>query len=394
MHATLAEPDTTLLFAAARPVASPSDGVREAMAAGPDWTALVQAALDHGVAALLCRRLLGEPDLLPGEIHAAARAFLGGRRRDAAAAVKELFELLDALATAGVVAVPFKGPTLAQQAYDEPTLRGCRDLDLLIAESDIAPTIDALARLGFRSQVDGLRARHLAAYYRYNGQDILFAPGRLPVEPHWAFAPRTLAAPIDVAGVLARAGTVTLEGRPVAALSAEDALLVTCFHGSKEEWSRLVWIADVAGLLHHHPTLDVSALLERADRAGIRRMVLLGVAVAVALLDAACPAPLADAVAADPQCRRLAEAVREKLFRPGLAETSVFALSAFRWSMRERLSDRLRYALATLVTARAQHFRAVDLPDALAFLYPAVRLGHDYVALPLWLATRRRRSAS
>ena len=48
------------------------------------------------------------------------------------------------------------------------------------------------------------------------------------------------------------------------------------------------------------------------------------------------------------------------------------------------------YVAATLFTARAQHFRFVDLPEWLRFLYPLVRVGHDYVALPLWRLAHAR----
>ncbi len=390
MHA----PEAALLLAAARPDGGRA-GMRAVLAAGPDWGVLLQAALDHGVAALLCRLLLAEADLLPPEIAAAAESFLLQSHDDAMEAAHQLSVLVAALAAAGVPAVPFKGPALAQQAYGGTQWRRSRDLDLLIAEHDAAPALRVLSGLGYRAPPYGLRARHMQAYYRYNGQEILFAAGRLPVEPHWALAPRTLAAPLDTAGMLARAGALTLGGARMPALAIEDALLVTCFHGSKELWPRLIWIADVGGLLHRHPDLDAQAVLARATAAGVRRMLLLGIALAADLLAAPCPPPFAEAIAADPACRRMAEHMAARLLEGGGDAPSVFALSGTRLAMRERLSDRLRYVLRTLTTARRQHYQAIDLPDRLDFLYPLVRLGHDYLALPLWHAiTRKRQDAA
>ena len=112
-------------------------------------------------------------------------------------------------------------------------------------------------------------------------------------------------------------------------------------------------------------------------------MTLLAAALARELVDAHLPDHVRAAIAGDPVVARLLERVRAKLFT-GTETPSVFTLTRFRWNLRERLADRLRYASRTLLTARVPHFRAIDLPDRLSFLYPAVRLGHEFVALPVW----------
>jgi hypothetical protein len=381
--------DILLIAARSRPTALDLHRLRETVARDPDWTALVQTALAHGVAGLLCRHLLtAAVDMLPNEIRDAATAFLAYRTQAHADGVSQLLDLLDAFTAAGIVAAPYKGPALAHMVYAEPALRGFRDLDILINEADVPAALALLQRLGYRSQYPELRERHRRAYHRYNGQDVLSAEGRLPVEPHWQLGQRTLAAPVDVTGMLRRLVPATLGGRGIAVLSGEDALLAAGFHGSKEEWTSLRCIVDMAELLRTSPTLDWDALLFRATRAGVRRMVLLGVWLAHDVLAAEVPPPTLRHIAADTAIVPLANVARAKLFIGGAAERSVFDLSVYRWRMRERLSDRLRYARATICTARVKHFQALDLSDGLGFLYPGVKLLHDYVALPLWLARK------
>jgi len=55
-----------------------------------------------------------------------------------------------------------------------------------------------------------------------------------------------------------------------------------------------------------------------------------------------------------------------------------------RLAMRERVADKLRYVWRTVTTPRVQHFRAVKLPDRWFAAYRAVKLAHDYLALPVW----------
>jgi len=379
-----------LLLAAANP-GEQGTALRDAVARRPDWTRVVQMALDHGTAGLLCRRLLDAGSgTVPDDLVPAMQAYVDHCAVEHADAVAELLQVLDALAAAGVPAIPFKGPALAWQAYGDPALRFCRDLDILIPAHEVEATFAVLARLGFVSQYPRLSAAHREAYHRYNGHDCLTAPGRRrSVEPHWAIAPRTLGATLDTAGLFARAMTVPLGGRDIAALSIEDALLVAAVHGSKEEWSRLIWAADIAALLHRHSGLDAEAVLSRAAASGTKRMLLIGIALAVDLLHAPCSPAFLAALAADPASRHLAKQAAALLWQRRDAP-SVFAFSTFRWRMRERLRDRLRYAAGTLLTARVKHLEAVNLPRSLHWLYPFVRLGHDYVALPLWRVARAK----
>lgn len=355
-----------------------------------DWTEIIQTALGHGTAGLLCRHLLTlPPGLVPADIGAAALSYIDHLHASHATGVAQLLDLLDRFTRAGITAVPFKGPALAQRAYPEPALRQFSDLDILISARDIAPTMRLLQDLGYRSQHAGLPARHHAAYLRYNGQDVLHAVDRLPVEPHWQFAQRTLHAAMDIDGMLARAVPLELGGHQIRSLSPVDSVLAAALHGSKDQWLSLRAVTDLAELLCVHPDLDWPVLLHRAKASGIHRMVLLGAALTQRVLDVPLPDIAARGIAADATCQRLAARAHAALFTGPHAIPSIFVLNRFRWQMRERLPDRVAYAARTLLTPRVQHFGIIDLPDTLRFLYPLLKVGHDFIALPLWRATRR-----
>ncbi len=276
------------------------------------------------------------------------------------------------------------------QAYPEPVLRGFRDLDLLVRPGDRAGTLSTLAALGYTSSVADLSPGRLAAYHRYNGQDLLVAPGRYPLEPHWALAPRCFHRGLPAEALIARSVPLACPGGGMLGGPApEDALLIAALHGTKEHWARLIWLADIAAMLRAWPHLDGAAVLERARRAGVERMLLVALLLARELLGAAAPQPLAGRAAEDPAATRLAArlARRMRAAAPDAAP-SVFRLTRFGWRVRDSLGDRLDHAVRTLLTARAPHFRAVQLPEGLAFLYPAVGLGLDWV---VWPARRQLR---
>ena len=394
-------PEIDLLLATARAELEEADRVRlsAAVRRDPDWHGLIAAALAHGTAPFLCHHLLETvPEALPPDLAEAAAAHRAAARQAFAAGEAELLALIAALARAGIEALPFKGPSLARQAYGPAaaSLRNFRDLDLLIRSRDADRCLSALSQLGFRSPVADLNPATLAAYRAHNGQDILFAEAdvqHLPVEPHWAFAPRNFGTRLEPDALWPRAVTLCLEeGATLRTLSPEDALLVAALHGGKEQWARLIWVADVAALLRRcGDGLDWDQVMQRAGQAGLQRMLLLAVALAEDLLGpVSLPPALRRQMAADRVCQGLVATARARLLtRPDEAEwgePSVFRPSRFIWQAHDALPARLRYLAGTLTAVRPHHFRLLTLPPALFFAYPFVRLVHDYLALPLWRA--------
>ena len=349
-----------------------------------DWTELVRKALHHGVAGLLCRALLALPDAdVPEDIREAARLHLENVDAEGAERVRQTFDVLDTLAADDIAALPFKGVTLAAMAHASPNLRPSRDIDVLVHEDDMARSVASLAKLGYRPR-DVFSARIMRASHASYGQDILFARGRLPVEPHWAFAPGSYAVDLDLEGLWRRMIALPIAGRTVRALSPEDTLLVACLHGAKEKWWRLLWVADVAALVHRHPALDWSAIAQRAAEAGMLRILRLGLGLARALFSIRLPEDLAEALERDEACGRLIDECRRRIFDASGNPGSLFHVARFHWSARERMRDRVRYAWRTVTTPRDIHYRMIALPDALVFGYVPLKLVHDYLLLPLW----------
>ena len=362
-----------------------------------DWTEVVRMALDHGVAGLLCRSIGALPSaLVPEDIAAAATIYLDRANAEGTALLRQLMEALDVLAADAVAALPFKGPALGVLAHASAAIRPSRDIDVLVHPRDMDGAIAALGRLGYRLS-ESLPPKAMAACYESYGQDIVFSEGRAPVEPHCAFTPSTLAVDLDLDGIWRRASQVALDGRTVATLSLEDTLLVACLHGSKERWWRLLWVADVAALLHRHPALDWAAIVDRARAAGAQRMLLLGIGLARELFASALPERVAAAIDGDATLSRLVKEIAHDVSAPRLPSGPPDRLSLYYWRLRERSGDRLRYIWRTLTTPRFQHYGMIRLPDALFGGYVVVKLAHDYVLLPLWWLAKgrwRRRTAA
>ncbi len=87
---------------------------------------------------------------MPSAIHDAFRRHLQVNALLNTVLAKELVALLDALAAKGILAIPFKGVTLAQTAYGDLSLRECADLDLIVDQASIPQARQVLWSQGYQ----------------------------------------------------------------------------------------------------------------------------------------------------------------------------------------------------------------------------------------------------
>jgi hypothetical protein len=138
-------------------------------------------------------------------------------------------------------------------------------------------------------------------------------------------------------------------------------------------WRRLEWLCAVAQLIRRHPALDWTALLEKADRLGARRILGTGLRLAHELLSSPLPPEMIRQVLTDPAVAKLADGAQRRLFSESRASAGIWASTCFRLSSRERWRDRWRYCGLRLITPTHRDLRSVTLPGSLFWLYYLLR---------------------
>ena len=160
--------------------------------------------------------------------------------------LEDLHEVLDALASRGVVPLLMKGTPLAYDLYAAPELRPRGDTDLLIARDAIEASREALVRLGYKERVTsgdehGVRQ---ATFSRLDGYGLEHA-----YDVHWDITNTALfAETLRFDELRARAVIIPKIGKHVLALSRVDALLLACIHrvAHHHDSDRLIWLFDIA----------------------------------------------------------------------------------------------------------------------------------------------------
>ena len=324
------------------------------------------------------------PDAVPRETLTALRnRFREGMQRNLLHA-RELFRLLDLFGLAGIEVLPFKGPALAWSLYETPGLRFMSDLDLLVPPGDVNRAIGLLTSNGYRRCDANIGLR----FFSDSGEDLLRrSDGIFEVDLHWRVAPAHFN-PLDAAEIRSRRVFIDVAGRQTPAFCPEDLLAYLCLNGAKNDWNSLAGICDLDRLIDVC-RLDWGAILSRAARRRMLRIVSLGLCLAQDLLGSNLPPEVSSRVHADTRAVALAASIRERL-QEGRA-----------WSSRDRLI--LRFRLMEGAWRKICFFRHIlrptpadwellHIPESLFpvyYLTRPVRLAWKWCARPI-LNPRRR----
>jgi hypothetical protein len=368
-------PEHELLLACARRQPAPEQLVRiRALLAGPiDWVRLLPLAQRHGLLTLLGTHLNAvASDQVPEVWRAFLRRYMSETSRRNINLTAAMLETLEALESAGVRAVPYKGPVLAHALYGNLVLRQFSDVDLLVRQRDIPRAVPVLEQLGY--QPDFHPTLVSAEPRPAPGQYGFRRPERQQViELHTERTLRYFPVPPDFDRDWRRLEEVDLGGRAVPSLPAEDLLLYLAVHGGKDFWARLAWICDLAELVDARPGLDWEVTLDRARKAGAERILLLGLALARNPAGARLPAAVERQLSEADGVEWLAERVRERLYRGEADEPGLFQRIGFRTRMRGEGWRGLAYSLRLAFSPTEEDLRLVRVPGALAPLYTVLR---------------------
>lgn len=362
--------------------------VHKLLSDGVDWTDFVVKVRRHGLTSLIGSALAQTaPAFVPDEILGAFNVASTRIRDGNQVLFDELTRVLSRLEKAGIPAIPFKGPILALEAYQNLALREFRDLDFLLHDNDVDRAMPILRHLGYERQlkVTESQARLIR---RIQGQEILFSTHRaIAIEPHIRLIPLRMALSIDHAALWQRAQRTTWNGFATWTLEPVDTLLLLAVHGGKEFWWRMNWACDVAAFCSAHEALNWDVLLERASAYGCRRMVLLALLLGHAFFSARVPESVLDRARADRVVGQMVQSI-EAQWRAGevLGPPSNRRLSWSRLLLHDRMLQRASYIARTWFLPGPEIVSWIALPRPLRFGYVPLKVLHDAILLPSWKA--------
>jgi hypothetical protein len=369
-------PEKRLLVCCARTKLTPEVAatIRNILAGPLDWDYLLWEAEENSITPLLDRHLSAvAPDAAPAAVREQLKKTCRANTVRCLYLTAELIHILRLFQSQNIPAIPYKGPVVAAQGYGDIALREFEDLDVILRQSDVPKAHEIILSLGYKPKFDwilspGATASLVPGEYNYRDE-----VRRTMVELHTEITLRHFPVKPDLDAFIRNLAPVRLSDRDILTFTAEDLLPMLCIHGSKDFWERLSWIADVSELVQSHPALDWDRVARFAAPLHATRMLNLGLALAVRVLDASLPPEVSARVQADRVAGQVAAEVRQRLLSRPFRTLDAAGRFHFRRRMLAGKFDGWRYAMRLAVVPSEDDWQMMRLPPALAPLYVALR---------------------
>lgn len=346
-----------------------------------DWNYLVSTARDHGLIPLLNRHV----NAFACDIDRAQFDAIKHESIENCQSVLHLMgrlrKVLNLFNENRIPLLVFKGPTLAEQAYGEKSLRQAGDLDVLIQRANFDLARNLLDSLGYR-MVPTLTPSQQAAHLNFHCE-IEFVRDNwfTVVDLHWSLTPQAFPVEFNTDEVLARAQTLSIGEMRVNTFSPEDLILFQCVHGAKHYWSRLEWIASLAELIRDQDYLDWDQLILRARIARASRMLALGLNLAKQLGDVHIPESVIDKIDASGSMRRVASETLTSIFDERQTEYRSARAIRKNFQIMDRKRDVFASILRVIFVPTLSDWESLTLPESwhrLYYIFRPLRLMKTY----------------
>lgn len=204
---------------------------------------------------------------------------------------RELIQLVTALREKGVEIIPYKGVTLAQEAYNDIGLREMSDIDFLINLKDfpvIRETLLSRKYVPSKNVPEEFEEAFFRQNFEYNFDLYVGNHRQFHVEPHWKIGFRRWQTDLGLKDIIGLTAKRSFFGTEIRMLTPEGFLLTTCLHhGGEDRWNSLKYICDVAAILFRfEKNMNWELLLASSDRLKVTNIVLLGIGAAVSIFNA------------------------------------------------------------------------------------------------------------
>lgn len=242
-----------------------------------DWEYVLETAQRNCVLPLVSWNLTRKFDgFLSPEIKNRLDAYFQNQTRNNMFLTAKLIEIIKLFDANDIPVLPFKGPVLTMQFYENIALRLFGDLDVLVQIKHVERAIKLLEENGYEplSGINWLKKNNLDI----NHKDIKFLhkENQLLLEMHWKLSNSYFALPLEMHRLWNDVETFNFGGMKVKNLSFNDLLIYLCLHGGRHRWERLSWICDINEMIGSREDIEWEQISKEAKRLGCEKPLGLG----------------------------------------------------------------------------------------------------------------------
>jgi hypothetical protein len=305
-----------------------------------DWDYLTRRAFQHKLMPLLYWNLKEFREEVPENVLKCLKESFNRNVKKNLLMLGELLKLLNLFEKQGLNVIPYKGPLLAIYAYKNLALRQFDDLDIFVHKNDVLKVKEILISYGYTPQFElkGFKEKRFIKSqreYKFKNPET-----QISLEIHWHFQGVSFSLSDDLLflGDPENVEIVKISNKEISSLSPENMLITLCIHASGHYWDRLSWICDISELIQSYE-INWEYILEKADKLGIKRLILVNLCLAADLLDLNLPNTIHKHLEST-NIQYLTFKVKKRIFMPN--SDSLFQMADIRFNIREKRSHRIK----------------------------------------------------
>lgn len=353
------------------------------------WPFIFKIAGRNGVLPLVSSNLLREfHEILDEEIRAALSEFLGGHVRNNLLQTSKLVEIYNLLEAAGIPMLPFKGPSLAVQAYGDISLRQFVDLDILVQPRHFDEAVKVLQKAGYIPIDKATWLKRKGRFFtRKKDLGFVSEDRQIRVELHWKLSGTHFAMPVEIDELWKRLETVRLGGTDVRSLPFADLFVYLCLHGSRHGWEKFSWVCDINELIRETEIsgeINWEDVRQQARRYGCEKTVELGLFLMHSFFGTTIDYPEVARILNDKVLSDIGSKIKGNAFSPTDKSMEIGDWYLYHLSLKEKKADRLRTRMVYLFWYLKVAIKPNELDEAV-FKLPALFHPLHYLIRPIRL---------
>jgi len=189
----------------------------------------------------------------------------------------ELIKVMKVLEENDINAIAFKGPTLAQLAYGDVTLRQYVDLDVLVEKNNLEKAYDLFLTRSYSSEIDKKFIKN--NLFIEKNSDIQFIENKKNIlfELHWKLFRNKFSNTQNNINIYTEIQSININNSSINVFKNELLIVYLCMHGSKHKWERIEWIVDIDKLLRKVEDINWKLVVEISKKYNCNKMLNLGI---------------------------------------------------------------------------------------------------------------------
>ena len=286
----------------------------------------------------------------------------------------ELIHIMKLLHDNDIAALAFKGPTLAQMAYGDITLRQYGDLDVLVQKKDIYRVDSLLKTQGYQRALKLTPSQEKIWFARAHDLGLYHPDKGVHFEMHWSLMNEDHPIQLELGKIWDNPNPVIINQQRINTFANEELLLYLLVHGSKHLWERIEWVKDIDLLLQSRE-LDWQKTLEEVQGSDFEKMFFLGLYLASQLFATEFPSMVTKRMAAYKELPNLSDAIIAKKWSDQNPDglTSNLSRTYTMLQLFPDLKKRLLYLHNIFLRPSFNEYWLIDLPRSLHWLYYFIR---------------------